>query len=120
MNQRTRRSPARFLAPLALASVVIALLLIVSASGGGGKTGSKDAGTAQTNSTASQGKPSTTTVKSGTGQAGTGGARSYRVRVGDTLGGIAAKTGVPLATLQSLNPNVDPQAMTAGQKIKLK
>jgi LysM repeat protein len=42
------------------------------------------------------------------------------VQVGDTLGGIASKTGVPLTTIQSLNPNVDPHAMVAGQKIKLK
>jgi LysM repeat protein len=45
---------------------------------------------------------------------------SYTVQVGDTLGGIADKTGVPLDQIQTLNPNVDPHAMTAGQKIKLK
>jgi LysM repeat protein len=42
------------------------------------------------------------------------------VQINDTLGGIADKTGVPLSRIQELNPNVDPHAMTAGQKIKLK
>ena len=39
---------------------------------------------------------------------------------GDTLGGIAAKTGVSLTRIQELNPNVDPHAMVAGQQIRLK
>ena len=44
----------------------------------------------------------------------------YVVQTGDTLGGIAAKTGVSIETLQELNPNVDPQALTSGQRLKLK
>jgi LysM repeat protein len=42
------------------------------------------------------------------------------VQVGDTLGGIAGKTGVALTRIEELNPAVDPHAMTAGQKIKLR
>ena len=42
------------------------------------------------------------------------------VQAGDTLGGIAEKTGVSVETLQELNPNVDPQALTSGQRLKLK
>jgi LysM repeat protein len=45
---------------------------------------------------------------------------TYTVKVGDTLGAIAAKTGVPLARIQALNPDVDPHAMVAGQQIRLK
>jgi LysM repeat protein len=44
----------------------------------------------------------------------------YTVQVGDTLGGIADKTGVPLSRIETLNPNVDPHAMVTGQKIRLK
>jgi LysM repeat protein len=44
----------------------------------------------------------------------------YVVQSGDTLGGIAEKTGVSVETLQELNPNVDPQALTSGQRLKLK
>jgi len=46
--------------------------------------------------------------------------KTYTVQVGDTLGGIADKTGVSLARIQELNPNVDPHAMVAGQQIRLK
>jgi LysM repeat protein len=116
------RSPARFLAPLALIAVVIAFLMIVNGSGGSGGGSSAPngaAGTARTTTTSKRSArtKSTTTSKSGTKSAGP---KYYVVQVGDTLGGIAGKTGVPLARIQELNPAVDPHAMTAGQKIKLR
>jgi LysM repeat protein len=122
MRKRTRRSPARFLAPLALIVFVIVLMAIVSNSGSG--SGSSSDSSATSGATATT-KSSTTTSakkkhKTGTTTAATGTPRTYTVQVGDTLGSIAAKTGVSLATIQSLNPDVDPHAMVAGQKIKLK
>ncbi|HEX5909838.1 MAG TPA: LysM domain-containing protein, partial [Thermoleophilaceae bacterium] len=45
---------------------------------------------------------------------------TYSVKAGDNLGSIAEKTQVPVETLQELNPELDPQALVAGQKIKLK
>ena len=42
------------------------------------------------------------------------------MKVGDTLGGISEKTGVPVEQLLELNPNLDPQALVSGQKIKLR
>jgi LysM repeat protein len=120
MDSRTRRSPARFLAPLALIAVVVAFVAIVGGSGGTGRGPglSPSARTTPTSNTATTKKAAaktttTTTVASGSNA-------SYTVQVGDTLGGIADKTGVPLERIQTLNPNVDPHAMTAGQKIKLK
>ncbi len=119
MNQRTRRSLARFLAPLALIAVVVAFLAIVSGSGGG--SNSNGSGTTLTTSSVAQ--PSKT-KKAATKTAATtkpaGGAKAYTVQVGDTLGSIADKTGVTLERIQALNPDVDPHAMVAGQKIKLK
>ena len=44
---------------------------------------------------------------------------SYLVQPGDTLSVIAAKTHVSLATIQRLNPNVDPQALQTGQRLTL-
>ncbi len=46
--------------------------------------------------------------------------RSYTIEAGDTLGAISEQTGVPVETLQQLNPELDPQALIAGQKIKLR
>jgi LysM repeat protein len=47
-------------------------------------------------------------------------AKYYRVRVGDSLSGIAVKTGIPLATLEALNPRVPPDALQNGQRLRLR
>jgi LysM repeat protein len=118
MDPRARRSPARFLAPLALIAVVVAFVSVVG--GSGGKGGSPGATTTTTTSSSKAAAPKTAGAKTKTTKAASGSNASYTVQVGDTLGGIADKTGVPLDRIQTLNPNVDPHAMTAGQKIKLK
>jgi LysM repeat protein len=120
MEKRTRWSPARFLAPLALIAVLVAFLAIVSGSGGGG------AGTSTDESTTTTSAQTSTTTKKASSKArkkaakADDGEKTYTVQVGDTLGGIADKTGVPLERIEELNPNVDPHAMTTGQEIKLK
>jgi LysM repeat protein len=100
------RSPARLFAPLALVACAIAVLVIVGGSnkGGGSSTG-KTSSTATTTTTA---KLSTKHHK-----------KTYIVKNGDVLSQIAIKTGVPLDTIQQLNPNVDAQSLHAGQKLKL-
>jgi hypothetical protein len=47
-------------------------------------------------------------------------AESYTVESGDTLTAIAHKTGVPVAEILALNPEVDPQILIAGQTLKLR
>jgi LysM repeat protein len=47
-------------------------------------------------------------------------ARFYTVRPGDNLTGIAAKTGVPVGTIESLNPNLDPNSLQAAQRLRLR
>jgi LysM domain len=44
----------------------------------------------------------------------------YVVRAGDTIVGIAAKTGVPATRLLQLNPKVSPTALFIGQKLRLR
>jgi LysM repeat protein len=95
---------ARLLAPLALIAVAIVLALVVADSldqseGGGG---SHRAG----NERGHQQNPS--------------GPATYVIQPGDTLETIAAKTGVSVSRLQQLNPDVDPQALTAGASLKLR
>lgn len=116
MHKRTRRSPARFLAPLALIVVVVAFLAVVNGSGNGGSSTS-DGATTPTVTTTSTTKKKAAVVKA---KKKASSRSTYTVQVGDTLGSIASKTGVPLDQIESLNPNVDPHAMVTGQKIRLK
>jgi LysM repeat protein len=107
MRSRTWRSPTRFLAPLALVAFGVAFALVWSNSKVDGSHPRANPSTAP---------PATTT----TAQNKYAHRRAYTVRTGDTLGGIAEKTGVAVDTLQQLNPGLDPQALVAGQKIKLR
>ena len=45
---------------------------------------------------------------------------TYVVVPGDTFTGIAEKTGIPLAKLERLNPDLDTGTLNAGQQIKLR
>ena len=44
----------------------------------------------------------------------------YTVKEGDTLSAIEAETGVPVSRIELLNPGLDPQALTPGQKLRLR
>jgi LysM repeat protein len=45
---------------------------------------------------------------------------SYEIESGDTLISIAHRTGVPVRTIEQLNPEVDPQILVAGEQLKLR
>lgn len=45
---------------------------------------------------------------------------SYEIESGDTLISIAHRTGVPVRTIEELNPEVDPQILVAGEQLKLR
>jgi LysM repeat protein len=47
-------------------------------------------------------------------------AATYEVQSGDTLISIAHKTGIPVAELEALNPEIDPQILIAGETLKLR
>ena len=122
MDKRTRRSPARFLAPLALIAAVVAFLMVVNGSSTNRSSNSGDTTATTVSTTTSTAKKSTgsgtSTTKTSTSASSS--PKTYTVQAGDTLGGIADKTGVPLEEIQTLNPNVDPHAMVTGQKIRLR
>jgi LysM repeat protein len=108
------RSPARFLAPLALLAALAAVYLVVQHSDTSGSSTSA-APLTRTTSTARK----TATSKSSRPKA-TKGPRTYTVRSGDTLTTIAGRTGVSADQISELNPNLDPQALVVGTKIKLR
>ena len=115
------RMPARFLALLALVGAAIALMLIISSF-------SSDSGpSASDSSRAAEKQRDLGAPASDSGKRGKKGRHSdklpedvYVVKSGDTLGGIAEKTGVPVERLQELNPGLDQFQLVAGQRIKLR
>jgi LysM repeat protein len=97
------RNRARYLAPIALAAAVAATYIIVHDS-------------LSTKHTAAQ----TTTVNRPKAHGKFARRRFYAVQPGDNMTSIATKTGIPLTTLESLNPHVDPNSLQTGQRLRLR
>jgi LysM repeat protein len=94
------------MAAIALAVGFVAVIVVISSTGGGGSDGSGNR--PSTSKPAHQAnRPKTT-------------AAAYVVKSGDTLTAIAHKTGVSVVHIQRLNPEVDPQILIAGEKLKLR
>jgi LysM repeat protein len=113
MHDHGRPRFARLLAPLALIAIAVVVVAMVLGSG----VVSDDSG----DKSASTGDLPTATERTTT----TGGPKqsrraTYTIKAGDTLTGIAAKTGTTVERLQELNPELDAEALVAGQKIKLR
>src|SRR3954451_21496098 len=119
MGTYAPRSPLRFLAPVALVVFAIALLIVVSSSNGGdsGGTSSASEQAKQHDLGTTAKKPKT---KSSSGAATGLPTKTYTVKTGDTLALIAEKTGIPVDKLQELNPQIAPQQLSSGQRIKLR
>ena len=103
------RSPARFLAPIALVAVAFAFYSVMqnAREPSAGDSGSPARTTATpTASKESEKKPAKKR-------------KSYIVKAGDTPSGIAEKAGISLDTLYELNPDLDPQTLAPGQRIRL-
>jgi Tfp pilus assembly protein FimV len=106
-----RRSPARVVAPVALLVCAVALATVVLSSPA--VDGDDSGATATTERTTTN--PSRETDRRARRQR-----RNYVVKAGDTLGAIAEQTGVSVERLLVLNPELDPQALVAGQRIRLR
>jgi len=116
------RIPGRIFAMVALLSAAVALVVVISsARGGNGPSAATSARSAEKQRDLGT---STTSTSSGKRRKGRGSDKLpqniYVVKSGDTLGGIAEKTGVPVARLQELNPGLDQFQLVAGQRIKLR
>jgi LysM repeat protein len=98
------RKLARLAAPLALLAAAVAIAVVVQASGSGS---SSDPPTATRTAVTQPVRRARTSP------------RFYVVKAGDTLTVIAGKAKVSLETIQRLNPDVDPNALQTGQRLKL-
>jgi LysM repeat protein len=104
MEKRTS-ALARIFAAIALASAVLVVIVVVA-----GSLGDSDSSNRSGNANGGQSHKSEPKTK----------AKTYVVKSGDTLVSIAHRTGVPVAHLLALNPDVDPQILIAGQTLQLR
>jgi spore germination protein YaaH len=103
----------RLLAPAAVAVFALLFLIVVLSSGalfgGGSEEGALDSGDRASD-------------RSSRGERRSGGRSraTYTVKSGDTLASIASRNDTTVERIQELNPQLDPQALTAGQRIRLR
>lgn len=112
------RSTARFVASAAfLAAAIVAVLLVRSALEDGSPSQPSSPATTQ-----SQGGTRTTTGAEVTLPAATTAVEPvfYVIEAGDTLEIVADEQGTTVERLLILNPDVDPVALTIGQRIRVK
>jgi hypothetical protein len=103
------RSRARYLAPIALIATIAGTYAVV-------------------HTTLNPTKDKQATSQSVTSTTGTTSkarkrferSKFYSVHPGDNLTRIATKTGVAITTLEALNPNIDPNALQTGQRVRLR
>lgn len=107
-----RQSPLRMLAPLSLVAFAVVFLIVVVSSLGGDSTPKRETPLREQGRSRQQSEPRGPTAPSQR--------QAYVVKTGDTLSKIAARTGVEIERLLTLNPSVDPQGLVTGQRIKLR
>ena len=104
------RNPARYLAPLAIAAVAAASYVIIHHA----LMHKHTSASLSVVQTTTSGARSRTTHRVSTK------AKFYVVRPNDTMSKISTRTGVSLATLKLLNPNVNPDALQPQQRLRLR
>lgn len=112
MERRSNSQLARVAAILTLLVVFVIAVAIVATGGG-----SSDSSGSDPTSSAAPITSTEPTTPAGERAVAKG---FYIVREGDTLILISAATGVPQDTLQELNPQLDPQTLVIGEKIRLR
>ncbi|MBA3733657.1 MAG: LysM peptidoglycan-binding domain-containing protein [Actinobacteria bacterium] len=128
MDPRRRQELTRYGAPAAfLAAVTIGAILVKAGLNGNSSTTVPTLSSSARTTTAATTTtklvlttPQGSTTGSTTTETTTPGAEYYAVQSGDTLGSIAQKYNTTVDELMTLNPGVDPTALTVGQKIRVK
>ena len=126
MDPDRRRELTRFGAPAAfLAAATVAVLLIKAGLNHGADTAANTAGLPTTTAATTHATTTTKLVLTGTDTATTStatttpGAQYYVIQSGDTLGAIAARYHTTVDQLLTLNPQVDPNALHLGDRIRV-
>jgi len=112
---RRRRSPARWLVPIALVACAVAVYSVVNAN----LLSDDEPATTSSTPQAGTSKAKTVSQRSKSGSRSSRRKRTYIVKAGDTLSSIALKTGVSLERIETLNPKLDSQSLQTGQRVKL-
>jgi LysM repeat protein len=99
---------ARFVAPLAFFAAATILIVLIQRGLDGGSSNTSTTATPTITLPPPTGSTTTSTKK-----------RFYRVKRGDTLESIAAKFNTTVDDLLTLNPNVDPLALSPRQRIRV-
>ena len=97
------RNPGRYVAPVAIVAVIVAVVLITRAA-----LGHRHASAPRPvrQPAVFHSTPPQTSF--------------YVIRAGDSLSSISVKTGVPISKLETLNPSIDPSALQTGQRLRLR
>jgi LysM repeat protein len=106
---------ARLLAPAAFFTAVTVLVLVVQSSLSQ-ETQESSPGVAAANTTTE----ATTTGATTTTTTGPASRRFYRIQAGDTLEAIALRFNTTVDDLLQLNPGIDANALTPGQRIRIR
>jgi LysM repeat protein len=97
----------RLLAPIAIIAVAVAVYLVVH-------------GTVDNHHTVTQTQNAVNAPKHHHKHKHTSKPKYYVVKPGDTLSGIAARTGISLTVLEQLNPDISPNALQTGNRLRLR
>lgn len=62
----------------------------------------------------------TTTARTTTSRTHAAAKRYWTVQAGDTFGVISSRSGVPVATIEQLNPGVSSTSLVIGQKVRIR
>jgi LysM repeat protein len=106
------RNPVRFLAPIALIAFAFALYSVVN---GDSTPAGEDSG----NRTSQEATATPTATPEKEESSSKAKRKTYTVKAGDTASGIAEKNNIDLETMYELNPELDPDTLSPGQKIRL-
>lgn len=113
---RGRARLARFAAPAAFLAAATVAILLVRAGLENGDSTTPPATTSVTTTAPGTTQPGTTSATT----TSTAGAEFYEIQPGDTLAVIADEHDTTVEQLLVLNPDVDPVALTVGQRIRVK